>query len=72
MHFFTRGSHTSAHIPNSDKKQDFERMWKNLSNGSIGLNSYGLYAYDIVWMIARALESFSIKAENFLSLVILL
>ncbi|KAJ0612735.1 putative periplasmic binding protein-like I [Helianthus annuus] len=46
------------HIPDSDKKRDFERRWKNLSNGSIGLTSYGLYAYDTVWMIARALDKF--------------
>ncbi|KAJ0876292.1 putative periplasmic binding protein-like I [Helianthus annuus] len=40
-------------------------MWKNLSNGSIGLNSYGLYAYDTVWMIARALEKFFNKGRKF-------
>ncbi|KAJ0810795.1 putative periplasmic binding protein-like I [Helianthus annuus] len=46
------------YIPDSDKKRDFERRWKNLSNGSIGLTSYGLYAYDTVWMIAHALDKF--------------
>ncbi|KAI3774207.1 hypothetical protein L1987_48752 [Smallanthus sonchifolius] len=46
------------HTPDSVKKQDFERRWKNLSSGSIGLNPYGLYAYDTVWMVARALDKF--------------
>ncbi|MFS7895364.1 putative periplasmic binding protein-like I [Helianthus anomalus] len=46
------------HIPDSDKRQDFERKWKNLSNGSIGLSAYGLYAYDTVWMVAHALDKF--------------
>ncbi|KAI5577947.1 hypothetical protein BDE02_09G149200 [Populus trichocarpa] len=32
--------------------------WNQLSNGSIGLNPYGLYAYDTVWLLARALKSF--------------
>ncbi|KAK1433212.1 hypothetical protein QVD17_10121 [Tagetes erecta] len=46
------------HTPDSVKKRDFERRWKNLSNGSIGLNPFGLYAYDTVWMVARALDKF--------------
>ncbi|KAJ0624280.1 putative periplasmic binding protein-like I [Helianthus annuus] len=46
------------HIPDSDKRQDFERRWKILSNGSIGFNTYCLYAYDTVWMIAHALDKF--------------
>ncbi|GFY94487.1 glutamate receptor 2 [Actinidia rufa] len=29
-----------------------------VSNGSIGLNAYGLYAYDAVWMIANAVKVF--------------
>ncbi|BAT80438.1 hypothetical protein LR48_Vigan338s001300 [Vigna angularis] len=46
------------HTPQSLKKQAFISRWKHLSNGSIGLNPYGLYAYDSVWMIARALNLF--------------
>ncbi|KAK1419383.1 hypothetical protein QVD17_28550 [Tagetes erecta] len=46
------------HTPDSAKKQAFERRWKNLSNESIGLNPYGLFAYDTVWMVARALDKF--------------
>ncbi|KAM0025835.1 putative periplasmic binding protein-like I [Helianthus debilis subsp. tardiflorus] len=52
------------HIPDSDKKRDFERRWKILSNGSIGLNPYGLYAYDTVWMVARALDKFFNEGGN--------
>ncbi|XP_024464009.2 glutamate receptor 3.2 isoform X2 [Populus trichocarpa] len=46
------------HTPDSKRKRDFISRWKQLSNGSIGLNPYGLYAYDTVWLLARALKSF--------------
>jgi len=46
------------HTPQSLKKQAFISRWKHLSNGSIGLNPYGLYAYDSVWTIAQALKLF--------------
>ncbi|KAJ0791092.1 putative periplasmic binding protein-like I [Helianthus annuus] len=46
------------HIPESNKKREFERRWKNLSNGSVGLNLDGLYAYDTVQMVAHALDKF--------------
>ncbi|RZB66710.1 glutamate receptor 3.2-like isoform X1 [Glycine soja] len=46
------------HTPHSRKKQAFISRWKHISNGSIGLNPYGLYAYDSVWMIAEALKLF--------------
>ncbi|CAN8257831.1 unnamed protein product [Cochlearia groenlandica] len=49
------------HTPDSRKKMDFEARWKNnLSNNdnkTIGLNVYGLYAYDTVWIIARAVKT---------------
>lgn len=44
------------YIPDSEKKRAFSSRWNQLSNGSVGLNPYGLYAYDTVWMIARALK----------------
>lgn len=44
------------HTPDSKKKQSFISSWNKLSNGSIGLNIYGLYAYDTVWMIARGVK----------------
>ncbi|KAK1433213.1 hypothetical protein QVD17_10122 [Tagetes erecta] len=52
------------HTPDSVIKRDFERRWKNLSKGSIGLNAYGLYAYDTVWMVARALDKFFSEGGN--------
>ncbi|XP_040938348.1 glutamate receptor 3.2 isoform X4 [Gossypium hirsutum] len=44
------------HTPDSKRKRNFMSRWNQLSNGSIGFNPYGLYAYDTVWMIARALR----------------
>ncbi|XVE93053.1 hypothetical protein REPUB_Repub01dG0157000 [Reevesia pubescens] len=44
------------HTPDSKRKQDFMSRWSHLSNGSIGFNPYGLYAYDTVWIIARAVK----------------
>ncbi|XP_047329418.1 glutamate receptor 3.3-like [Impatiens glandulifera] len=47
------------YTPESVKKSAFLSRWKKLSrDSSIGLNSYGLYAYDSVWLLARALNSF--------------
>ncbi|GAV88764.1 Lig_chan domain-containing protein/SBP_bac_3 domain-containing protein/ANF_receptor domain-containing protein [Cephalotus follicularis] len=46
------------HTADSKRKRDFVARWHQLSNGSIGLNAYGLYAYDTVWMIAHALKKF--------------
>ncbi|KAK9944406.1 hypothetical protein M0R45_009976 [Rubus argutus] len=44
------------HTPDSKRKRDFISRWNKLSNGSMGLNPYGLYAYDTVWMIAHAVN----------------
>ncbi|CAM8987273.1 unnamed protein product [Rhodiola kirilowii] len=46
------------HVPYSYKKKAFSARWNQLSNGSIGLNPYALYAYDTVWIIANALKAF--------------
>ncbi|KAL5706075.1 hypothetical protein ACHQM5_024284 [Ranunculus cassubicifolius] len=46
------------HTPSSEKKQYFVSKWNQISNGTIGLNAYGLYAYDTVWMIAYAVKKF--------------
>ncbi|CAH1435284.1 unnamed protein product [Lactuca virosa] len=43
------------HTPGS---KSFTEKFKKLSGGSFGLNSYGLYAYDSVWIIAHALDAF--------------
>ncbi|KAA8547009.1 hypothetical protein F0562_003438 [Nyssa sinensis] len=46
------------HIPDSEKKKAFSSRWNQLSNGSVGLNPYGLFAYDTVWIIANAVKLF--------------
>ncbi|KAF5745819.1 putative glutamate receptor 3 plant [Tripterygium wilfordii] len=62
------------HIPDSQRKRAFMSRWNQLSNGSIGLNPYGLYGYDTVWMIAHAVKqlldqngSFSFSNDSNLS-----
>lgn len=45
------------HTADSKKKTAFSSQWDQLSNESIGLNPYGLYAYDTVWMIAYAVKA---------------
>ncbi|KAF8013241.1 hypothetical protein BT93_I1180 [Corymbia citriodora subsp. variegata] len=52
------------HTPDSKRKADFSARWNSLSNGTIGLNPYGLYAYDTVWMIARAVKMFLDQGNN--------
>ncbi|KAL9248847.1 Glutamate receptor 3.3-like protein [Drosera capensis] len=46
------------HIPDSTRKKAFSARWRNLTGGTLGLNSYGLYAYDSVWLVARAIDAF--------------
>uniref|UniRef100_A0A7N0U5J8 Glutamate receptor n=1 Tax=Kalanchoe fedtschenkoi TaxID=63787 RepID=A0A7N0U5J8_KALFE len=46
------------HVPDSDTKTAFSSRWNQLSNGTIGLNPFALYAYDTVWIIANALKAF--------------
>ncbi|EEF52890.1 glutamate receptor 3 plant, putative [Ricinus communis] len=46
------------HTPQSDRKRSFSSAWSKLTGGSFGLNSYGLYAYDSVWLIAHAIDAF--------------
>ena len=46
------------HTTDSPRKQAFESRWNKLTNSSIGLNPYGLYAYDTVWIIAYAVQKF--------------
>lgn len=46
------------HTAESKMKADFMSRWNKLSNGTIGLNPYGLYAYDTVMIIARAIKQF--------------
>ncbi|KAE8732856.1 Glutamate receptor 3.1 [Hibiscus syriacus] len=51
------------HTPDSERSLFLSR-WNQLSNGSIGLNPYGLFAYDTAWMIARAVKSFLDRGTN--------
>ncbi|XP_062229586.1 glutamate receptor 3.5-like isoform X2 [Phragmites australis] len=49
------------HTPESDTKNKFISKWNSVArNRSItsGLNSYGFYAYDSVWIVARAIDQF--------------
>ncbi|CAD6335804.1 unnamed protein product [Miscanthus lutarioriparius] len=49
------------HIPESDAKDKFISKWNNVArnrNITSGLNSYGFYAYDSVWAVARAVDKF--------------
>lgn len=46
------------HTPDSERKRAFYSRWKNLTGGSPGLHSYGLYAYDTVWLVTHALDAF--------------
>lgn len=47
------------HTPDSDLKKNFVSKWKGLKyKKSSSFNSYALYAYDSVWLAARALDTF--------------
>ncbi|KAL2499211.1 Glutamate receptor 3.3 [Abeliophyllum distichum] len=46
------------HTPDSESKRAFSARWNKLTGGSLGLNSYALYAYDTVWLVAHAIDSF--------------
>ncbi|CAI9754449.1 unnamed protein product [Fraxinus pennsylvanica] len=47
------------HTPDSDLKTNFTSRWKDSKNKETpNFNSYALYAYDSVWLLARALDMF--------------
>ncbi|XP_020092039.1 glutamate receptor 3.5-like [Ananas comosus] len=49
------------HTADSDLKRSLVSRWNNLvrtGNATANLNSYGLYAYDSVWLAARAIDQF--------------
>ncbi|KAL5730858.1 hypothetical protein ACHQM5_003645 [Ranunculus cassubicifolius] len=49
------------HTPDSRAKSNFMSRWSNLQkkgNTSVNLNSYAYFAYDSVWLVARALDNF--------------
>lgn len=52
-----------AYTPNSELKRKFISRWSNLTkgkpaNGPLGLNTFVLYAYDTVWLLAHAIDAF--------------
>ncbi|KAL9229710.1 hypothetical protein vseg_005147 [Gypsophila vaccaria] len=57
------------HTAQSPAKKKFVARWTNLiqeenGNGSSGLNTYGLYAYDTVWILAQALDKYLSEGGN--------
>eukprot|EP00249_Psilotum_nudum_P017988 c26587_g1_i1 orf=687-3488(-) len=59
---------TRSYIPSSPKSTSFVTKWKKLQGNqtdSSQFNVYGFYAYDSVWMIGYALDSFLKKGWTF-------
>ncbi|RAL53062.1 hypothetical protein DM860_016297 [Cuscuta australis] len=59
------------HTPDSSLKRRFISRWSNMTrklgmrgNQHLGLCTYGLYAYDSVWLLARALAAFFKQGGN--------
>ncbi|GER54980.1 glutamate receptor [Striga asiatica] len=52
------------HTPDSERKRAFSSRWGKLSNGSVGLTTYGFYAYDTVWTVACAVRAFLERGGN--------
>jgi ionotropic glutamate receptor len=57
------------HTPDSLLKRQFFSRWSNLTTAKANdslfkLNAYGLYAYDTVWLLARALDAFLDQRGN--------
>lgn len=56
------------YTPDSDIKRKLVSRWSSLTsnttNGRIGLNTFGLYAYDTVWLLARAINAFLDQGGN--------
>jgi ionotropic glutamate receptor len=57
------------HTPESDLKWEFVSRWSNLTaaktnDSHFRLNTYGLYAYDTVWLLAHALDAFLNQGGN--------
>ncbi|KAF5956877.1 hypothetical protein HYC85_004102 [Camellia sinensis] len=53
------------HTRDSDLKKRFTSRWKNFTyRETSSFNSYALYAYDSVWLLARALDVFFSEGGN--------
>ncbi|XP_047983046.1 glutamate receptor 3.3-like [Salvia hispanica] len=46
------------YTPDSERKRAFSARWNKVTGGSLGLSTYGLYAYDATWLLAHAIDSF--------------
>lgn len=56
------------HIPESNKKKDFVSQWRKMKQKGLAsseLNTYGLFAYDTVWTVTRAIDKFISNGNNF-------
>ncbi|KAL2905979.1 Glutamate receptor 3.6 [Bienertia sinuspersici] len=57
------------HTRHSQLKENFKDRWSNLvrsdhRNALFGLNVFGLYAYDTVWILAHALDAYFSQGGN--------
>lgn len=55
------------HIPESNQKRVFYSRWRNLQQKGLSrseLITYGLFAYDTVWVVAHALDGFINEHRN--------
>ncbi|KAG6647025.1 hypothetical protein I3843_07G047500 [Carya illinoinensis] len=59
------------HIPDSEPKKKLFSRWNNIltasnytENSRFGLNTYGMYAYDTVWLLAHSLDEFLNQGGN--------
>ncbi|KAK9053343.1 hypothetical protein SSX86_029976 [Deinandra increscens subsp. villosa] len=53
------------HTPDSSLKRSFASKWGNIeSKETSSFNAYALYAYDSVWLLARALDIFLKSGES--------
>lgn len=50
------------HTPDSVMKKNFVQRWHNLTH--VGLSTYGLYAYDTVWLLAHAIDDYLQRGGN--------
>ncbi|KAK1396089.1 Glutamate receptor [Heracleum sosnowskyi] len=53
------------YTPDTDLKKSFSSRWKQIKDKeSLNFNSYALYAYDSIWLLARALDVLLSEGEN--------
>ncbi|XP_065041947.1 glutamate receptor 3.5-like [Musa acuminata AAA Group] len=56
------------HVPDSDVKQSFISRWSDMrrrGNTTSSLNTYALYAYDSVWLVAHAIDQLLKRGQTF-------